>query len=164
MTKNLVVVGEITSPHGVQGLVKVRHFCEDDESFLAYKSYHAGDKEIRLSRKAVVSGAIVCRVEGVNTRTEAEQVKGTKLYIDRNMLPKPDDGEFYYHDIIGMKCIDLSGVEIGLVTAIHNFGASDIIEIKTHDKKELLFAFNEETFPTINFEERVITLDAPEEV
>ena len=65
----------------------------------------------------------------MNTCEDAATWRGESIFADRDALPKLDDDEFYTSDLIGLPAHGTSGKLIGEVYAIHNFGASDIIEL-----------------------------------
>ena len=72
----------------------------------------------------------VAAIDGITDRNAAESLRGTKLYIDRDLLPAPDDGEYYIEDLKGLSVIDENGAVIGSVLSVENFGASDLLDIK----------------------------------
>ena len=73
--------------------------------------------------------------EGVADRNAAEALKGTELFVDRAALPQPDEDEFYHADLIGLEARDSEGRVLGKVSAIHNYGASDVIEIAARRRR-----------------------------
>ena len=56
-------------------------------------------------------------------------MRGTKLYCLRDKFPAPDDDEFYHSDLVGLKVVSTDGQALGKIEALHNFGASDLLEI-----------------------------------
>jgi len=94
----------------------------------------------------------VARLAGVNDRDAAERLTGLKLYVSRERLPPVDDEETYYHaDLIGLAAVTPDGAPLGTVTAIHNFGAGDIVEIAPQGGGEtLLVPFTDAAVPEID--------------
>ena len=72
---------------------------------------------------------VIVTIEGVEDRTQAEALRGIKLYVERNQLPDLVEEEFYHSDLIGLKVHDLEDQDVGHVKAISNFGAGDFLEI-----------------------------------
>jgi len=86
------------------------------------------------------------------------------LYIPRARLPKIDESDTFYHaDLIGLKAVTQNGDEVGTVSAIHNFGASDVIEIKPPAGDSLLMPFTDATVPEIDLGARRIVVVPPTE-
>jgi 16S rRNA processing protein RimM len=73
---------------------------------------------------------------GVNDRNASELLTNIELFVARDKLPAIEvDGEFYHADLIGLRVEDKSGKKYGVVIAVRNFGASDLIEVAEPPKK-----------------------------
>ena len=93
----------------------------------------------------------VARLKGVGDRDAAEKLTNVKLYVTRDQLPPVEDDEtFYYADLIGLAAVTPDGAPVGTVTAIHNFGAGDVIEIKPETGEPLLLPFTDAAVPEID--------------
>ena len=71
---------------------------------------------------------IIAKIDGVNDRNMAENLRGTELFLSRNDLPKLKENEYYQSDLIGFDVIR-DNVKIGIVDGFQNYGAGDIIEM-----------------------------------
>lgn len=127
-----VLLGHISDAQGIKGEVVVHTHTADPEDIGAYGplSDAEGKRTFSLTVLRVSKRGVVCRIAGVTDRTQAEALRGTELYVDRNQLPAPDDEEFYHADLIGLTVVDASGQAVGTVVAVQNFGADDLIEIR----------------------------------
>ena len=81
-------------------------------------------------RRLEAKGSVVVWTEQVQTRDQAEALRGLKLYIPRADLPAPDDDEFYVTDLIGLCVETADGKALGTVKAVQDFGAGDLLEIQ----------------------------------
>jgi 16S rRNA processing protein RimM len=106
----------------------------------------------------------VARLNGVSDRTAAEQLTNTRLYVPRDRLPPVDDETFYHADLVGLAAVTTDGTSLGTVTAIHNFGAGDVIEIKPARGDALLVAFTSAAVPEIDMKARRMTIVPPVEI
>jgi 16S rRNA processing protein RimM len=90
-------------------------------------------------------------------------LRNVDLFISRDKLPEIDeDDTYYYADLVGMAAVTPEGVPIGNVTALHNFGAGDLIEIATTAGGEpLLLPFTETIATNIDTALRQITIVLP---
>jgi len=149
MTKNIgqppaepekrICVGRIAAAHGIKGLVKIVPYC-DDLSLLE------NIPEYKITLKNPLGKYILAEIEGVNDRNGAEALGGTELYIDRADLPDiEDEDEFYVEDLIGMMCVNESGEEIGVVKAVENYGAGDLLDIQPKSGASFLMPFTAQT-------------------
>ncbi len=149
-------MGEVVGAHGVKGLVRVRPFTDEPEAIAAYGTLR-DERGRRLTLEAVgrAKGAVLARIEGVVDRNQAEALTGTRLYVARAALPAIEEAETYYHaDLIGLRAETAEGRALGRVTAVHDFGAGDVLEVEPatgHGPGEsLLVPFTREAVPEVD--------------
>ena len=65
----------------------------------------------------------------MKNREDAQALKGTGLYVARDVFAEEDEDEFYLADLIGLDAKDESGARVGFVRAVENFGAEDLVEV-----------------------------------
>jgi len=131
-SKNLICVATISGAFGVGGEVKLKSFTQDPESCALYGPLYGEDGELILTPNShrVMTNHIALKAAEVKTREDAEALKGTALYVSRDVLPDPEDEEdFYYSDLVGLEVKTKSGQRMGKVAAVHEFGAGDMLEI-----------------------------------
>jgi len=163
MVEGLTCVGAIAGGFGVQGEVRLKSFCADPAAIAGYAPLVTEDGRsfgVRLLRP--IPGAFAARLTGVATREEAEALKGTRLYAPRDRLPPLGDDEFYHADLIGLAVVDAGGVALGVVRAVLDHGAGDILEVARPGKPELLLPFTRAVVPTVDIAGRRIVVDPPE--
>jgi 16S rRNA processing protein RimM len=89
-------------------------------------------------------------------------LRGTALYADRSVLPNLPDDEFYHADLIGLEVYDTGGERIGKVTAVHDHGAGDLLEVSGKGlKTPALLPFTKEAVPTVDLQAGRIIADPP---
>lgn len=161
-----VCVGAIAGAFGVRGEVRLKSFTSQPDDIAAYGPLWSEDGTrqftIRLTRP--VTGGLGARIAGVDTRDQAEALKGATLWADRDRLPSLPDDEFYHADLIGMAVHDTGGALIGTVHAIYDHGAGDILEIHGPGRKStLLLPFTRAFVPTVDISAGRIVADPPQE-
>jgi len=153
MTKQekLILVGVISSANGIRGDVIVKSYTNPIENIMQLNVTDKNSSPVDLKLiRTNTKERLICSLPNCTDRTQAEAIKGTKLYCTRADLPEPDEEEFYFEDLKQMKVLNESGEEIGIVSNVGNFGAGDIIEVKFNDdQSEEMFPFTEEAFPKI---------------
>lgn len=162
---NRVLLGYIAGAHGIRGEVLVKSFTDDPADIAAYGplSNEAGTRTVTLTKVRVATKGVIAMVEGVADRDAAEALKGTQLYVERAMLPEPEDDEFYYEDLIGLDVVTTDGTTIGTVVAIQNYGAGDLIEYRlVGQKRTELLPFIEKFVPEVDLEAGRVTVVLPE--
>ena len=165
-TERKVCIAVITGAHGVRGQVRVKSFTEEPDGVLAYGPVTdgTGARQFRLQRTGAARGQMLARIDGVTDRNAAEALRGVELYVDRDRLPPPEEEEFYYADLIGLKAVDAAGNEFGSVRAMQNFGAGDLIEIAVAGGRVELYPFTRAIVPVIDLEAGSVVVVPPAEI
>lgn len=157
-----VLLAAIVGAHGLKGEVRVKSFARTGVSLGAYGplSDETGRSfTVRATRPGPKDELLVVFAE-IRDRTAAEALRGVKLYVPRDALPETTADEFYHTDLIGLTAVDGDGASIGKVTAVHNFGAGDILEI-AGDGREILIGFTRDTVPVIDLKAGRLTVIEP---
>ncbi len=161
-------LGKIAGAHGVKGLVKVNYFGDDPKAFGGYGPFYTaetGGEKISLTLKGRSGKHLMVEVEGIHDKTAADAMNGTELWVERSALPAPPQGQYYIEDLIGLKALDnKDGAEVGTVTAVQNFGAGDLLEIKPKGKESFLMVLSKANVPDIAIEHGYIKIERPEEI
>ncbi len=159
----MIILGEISRPHGVRGEVKLRSFTEDPCAIAAYGvlTTERGER-VTLKNVRAAQDHVIARIEGVTDREGAERLKGRKLQVARDVLPELDDeDEAYAADLEGLKVVDEAGAEIGEVVAVPNYGAGDLLEIALPGRKmTLLLPFSDDV--VVEITDEAVIIDASE--
>jgi 16S rRNA processing protein RimM len=149
-----ILLGRITGAHGIRGEVVIHSFAQRPEDIAAYGplSDRAATRSFRLRvQRLTPKGAVIARVDGVVDRNAAEALKGVELYVARDRLPAPAEGEFYHADLIGLAAVAPDGAPLGEVVAVQSYGAGDLLEIRIPGRKDTeLIPFTNAFVPTVD--------------
>lgn len=145
-----ILVGVILSPHGIKGNLFVKSLTSDPDALGSLKLFKESGEKVKINIiKRNQKNILLCSIEGIKDRTEAEELNKTRLFCDKSDFPKPEEDEFYAFSLIGLKIYDEEKNEIGKVKECFNFGAGDLIEVEYTDKSLELVPFTKEFFPKI---------------
>ncbi|WP_108662402.1 ribosome maturation factor RimM [Acuticoccus kandeliae] len=157
----LLVIATIGAPHGVRGAVKLTVFAEDPLALRRYNPYEdEAGRRFKLTSVKPIGKSIVAEIEGVADRNAAETLRGTTLMVPRSRLPRPDEDEFYYVDLIGLEARHVDGTPLGTIRGVADHGAGDVIEID--GDINLMLPFTREIVPEVRIAEGYIVVDPPE--
>ena len=161
-----ICIARIGAAHGVRGAVKLWTFTEDPFAVKTYGPLLTKDGarsfEVATAREA--KGHLVATLKGIATREDAERLNGLELYVAREKLPATENDEYYHADLIGLAAVNAANEPIGRVTAIHNFGAGDIIEVAPPQGSTMLLPFTNAVVPTVDLEGGRVVIELPAEI
>jgi 16S rRNA processing protein RimM len=158
-------LGIITGVHGIHGEVVIKSYTENPLDIKSYGplSDEGNERQFTVSKVRIAKKGVVARLKGIDDRNSAEALKGTGLFVEHARLPEPaDEDEYYFTDLMGLKVVLADGSTFGTVTALHNFGAGDLIEIKPIEGKgSEVYPFDKKTVPEVDIKAGQITFNPP---
>jgi 16S rRNA processing protein RimM len=161
-----VCVGRIGAAHGTRGEVRLWSFTADPMAIADYGALATADgtRTFTIETLRPAKDFLVARLAGIMDRTAAENLCNLDLYIARELLPEPVDAdEFYHADLIGLAAVATDGRVLGNVVAVHNFGASDLIEVRpTQGGMTVMLPFTDAIVPIVDVAGGRIVVDPPE--
>lgn len=153
-----ICVAQFGAPHGIRGEVRLRSFTEDPAAIKTYGPLESEDSSRRFTIEALrpAKDHFVARLAGIGDRDAAEKLTNIKLYVSRDRLPPiEDEGTYYHADLVGLAAVTADGNALGTVTAILNFGAGDLVEIKPEGgSTTLMVPFTDTAVPEIDMAAR----------
>lgn len=159
-----ILLGRVAAAHGIRGDLLIETYTAEPDGIAAYGALETEDGRRRLELKVLrtTPKGVIAHAAGVDDRTAAETLKGALLYVDRDRLPAPDDGEFYHADLIGLNAEDENGEAVGTVVAVQNYGAGDLLELKRAGiRKTELIPFTEAYVPVVDVTGGRVVVVAP---
>ena len=158
-------VARIGAAHGVRGEVKLWPFTEDPAAVAGYGPLETEDGARRFEIESMrpAKDHLVVRIAGVGNRDAAEKLRNTDLFVPRDRLPPIEEADTFYHaDLLGLSVVDGDGAALGTVSAIHNFGAGDLIEVRPEAGGNTeLVPFNTTHVPAVDIAAGKIVVDPP---
>jgi 16S rRNA processing protein RimM len=134
-----VLVGQIGAAHGLKGEVRLKSFTEDPLAIADYGplEIEGGARPLSIQSVRRSKTALIARLEGVRSRSEAEALKGRRLYVSRAQLPELEAGVYYQADLLGLE-VRAGEKKLGWVAQVVNFGGGDLLEVEGEGGDRLL--------------------------
>lgn len=150
--EDLIVLGKITSVHGVRGEVKIYSFTDPIDNLLDYHHWtlkRDGEvKQVELVSGRLQGKVLVAKLKGLDDREVARTFAGFDICVPRALLPDLDDGEYYWHQLEGLNVIDLQGQLLGRIDHLLETGSNDVMVVKpcpgSLDDRERLLPYTEQ--------------------
>ena len=155
-----VEIGLFIGPHGIKGEVKVKSFTEIPENLFVYEEFFLGNqtKPIKLKLVRKIKQNLICIVEDIKTRNEAEKFKNLILYVRRDNLPLLKDDEFYQRDLLNFEVYNLERHNLGFVTSFNDFGGGLWVEVEKN-KKRFYLPIGKPFLKDINYKDKEVILN-----
>ena len=173
MTKNneWLVVGEITSPQGIKGELRVKSLSDFEERFtkpgirwLQKENEEPNELQLTSGFKKPGKEIYIITFKGINTRNEAEKLKKQKILVKNTDIPKLKDDEFHINELLNLKVKLLSHNDmqiIGEVCDLMNENNNLLVIRLAKTNKKIFVPFVKEIVPIINKENKYIVINPP---
>ena len=163
---NLVVMGHISGLHGVRGWVKVFSSTRPTEAIFRYPNWllappgtgidATGWQPYQVLEHGGAGFKLMARLQGLDDRDLAASLVGWQIAVEREQLPEPAEGEWYWADLIGMQVVGESGQALGSVVKVLPTGANDVLVLESDQGERLLPFVQGDVITSISAQERVI--------
>jgi 16S rRNA processing protein RimM len=126
-----LVIGVLVGPHGTGGEVKLLPLTEFPDRIPGLKElrlrFKKGEEErLRVEGVRPHKGMFLVRLEGVATRSDAEDLRDAEVVIDLQQAAPLAEGRYYQHQILGLRVLTPEGEELGRVREIIEAGPNDV--------------------------------------
>ena len=162
--ENLLLMGEVIRPHGLEGLLRIKSYAETKESFLRAKMVfiQKGLDEPRgydVTSVRPHKNVHLLKLRGVDSLEEAEKLRGARILIGKETLSSKRRDEYFWHELIGLEVYLSRGEYVGKIKNILPTGSNDIYVVQEGNKEVLIPAIYDVIQEINLIEKRMIISD-----
>ena len=151
LPEDALEVGRVQGAWGVKGWVKVLPHSTEPEALFLSKSWFLQPPDVKfrpgfmtfsgtvclaVDEAKVHSGAVVAKFEGIDDRSAAEALHGTRIFLSRGSFPAASKDEYYWVDLIGLNVVNREGVVLGCVRDLMATGPHSVLCVEYADSRE----------------------------
>ena len=166
-----LIVGLITSPQGINGKIKVKSLSDFDERFTDpgtrwIQKENETPKEFELTHGYKKPGkeSFIIKFKEINNRNQAENLKGHKILVKVDSIPKLSKGEFHLTELVNLKVKIVENNQLQIIGKVINLAneKNNLLVIQLlKNNKEILIPFVKEIVPVVDIKNKFIVLTPP---
>jgi 16S rRNA processing protein RimM len=167
-----LVVGHLNKPHGTKGELFVWPLTDHPEGTFApgvilYPGDDTGNEPDSSRPSLLIESSrpfrrgYLLRLKGVLDRDSAVALQGLYVLRPFEELEEVADGEIFYHQLLGMKVVTVSGEELGKIVEVYELRPADLLEVKGAEKTHFI-PFLASMVKEVDGESGTMTIDPPE--
>jgi len=157
-----ITIGRISGLYGVRGWVKIFSYTHPIKNILNYSPWQLGQhgqwQTISVSEGRSQNKGIIARLESINDRDQASRLLGAEIAVERQQLPQPSEGEYYWADLTGLTVINREGITLGQVDYLLETGANDVLVLKGERERLIPFLL-EQVVLDVDLAQSVLRVD-----
>lgn len=167
-SSRLISVGKIVRTHGVRGAVKISPYGETLASGRAGDRYTlemtpgAPFRVLTLTSLRAQKNMWLAEFEELSDMEAAQAAVGGEILLPEELLPVPDDDEYYHYQLLGLAVETVSGRPLGVLRQIIETGANDVYAVEREDGGETLIPAIDEVIVRVDLEAGKMIVDPPE--
>jgi 16S rRNA processing protein RimM len=153
-----LAVGLLRRPHGVHGDMLMEIYTDFPERLNVGTNLYAGDEHIVLTiaRKRPHNDGLLLGFKGIDTPEAVGRYRNMVLYVPTADRPSLPDGEYYYHQLLGLNVVSDDGKQLGVLDSIIETGANDVFVVKSPNGNEILLPVIPDVLQEIELEKKTI--------
>jgi 16S rRNA processing protein RimM len=167
-----LVVGHISKPHGTKGEVFVWPLTDRvDEVFVPGRELILGDgdggvpedaEQLSIDGVRPFKRGVLVKFQDLDDRNAVEPYNGTYLLLPVSALAPREEGEVFYHELLGLSVVTVGGEAVGRVREVFDIEPAHLIEVKSDSGKVRLIPFTKQIVRDVNLDKGVLVIDPPE--
>ena len=159
-------LGYVVGSHGLKGELKVKLDSDDPVYYQELESIFVNQKQKLVPFfiewfQIQPDGKALLKLEEVDSADAALALKSSELWLPDDFLPELDEGQFYFHELIGYKALNLPDQEIGTIKDFYTDGPQDLFAVQ-HGEKEILIPVTDEFIDKVDHDNKTIQFNLPD--
>lgn len=156
-----LVVGEVLKPWGFRGELKIKILTDYPNRLVKHKTLFLGaeTRAYQVERARLHSSYLLVKFVGYETDTSVAKLRGELVQIPVEQAAKLKKGQYYHHQIIGLRVVTTTAQELGPIAEILETGANDVYLVRTPAGKELLIPAIKSVVKNIDLAAQTMTVE-----
>ena len=163
---DLLLVGKVIRPHGLEGTLRIWPFALSEETFLQARSVFFRDasghlQEFRVNSVKPYRRILLMKVNEVSSADEAERLRGAEIMILKETLKREGEGEYFWYELLGLEVYLDTGEYLGKIFQIIPARGNDFYAVMK-EKKEILIPATWEVVKEVDLQSKRMIVSPPE--
>ena len=155
-----LAIGRLRRSHGLRGEIILELMTDFPERITPGRTVYIGSKYQEYILKTVrPHGAyLLISFDPFSTPEAVSILRNQMVYTQSESLPPLPEGEYYFHELVGLQVLDENGQILGVLEEILETGANDIYLVRQPNDEELLLPVIEQVILKVDLERKVIVV------
>lgn len=163
-----ILVGVVSKVFGVKGWLRIQSYTQPAENLFKYQPWwidrNDGCKKEKIAIYQRHGKGFIARFENCDDRDQAQAYVGSNIYVDRDVLPELESGDFYWSDLQGLDVITEQGLHLGQIDRVLETGSNDVLVVQQSaesidDKERLIPYLPEQVVKKVDLENCTLVVD-----
>lgn len=159
-----LLIGKMGRPHGINGEILLYVMTDFPERIEVGKTFYIGDQHQPhvLKNHRHHNKGLIIKFSEYRHRDQVDVLKNKGIFVRSDEIPPLDDGQYYLHQLIGLRVISDTGAEIGQLISHIETGANNVYIIRPKEGKEILIPAIDEVILSVDLVAKEMKVHLPE--
>lgn len=159
---SLILIGRVAATHGIKGQLRITTYSGHFDSLLSADSVILKEPSGKVGTFAISAATVhgkklLLAFAGLADINRVLHLVGSEIYLPLDQLPETEEGEYYWHDLIGLKVVTVAGESLGVLRSIIETGSNDVYVVQSAEREWLIPAL-EDVVTAIDLSAGVMTI------
>ena len=155
-----IIVGKFLRPHGVDGKIKVESYTDPKDSLCNYTPWLLEDHtQLTVLTYEKHHTNLVVVIQGVTTREQASLLTNALILTPLSQLPPPDEGEYYWHQLEGLRVVNHLQQELGRIAYLTEGSQCDLIVVTTQAGDDIIVPYEKSVVKGVDLTAGVLSVE-----
>lgn len=149
-----LAVGKLRRPHGLHGEMLLDVWSDFPERLAPGVTVYAGEarQSLRIEGCRWHGKALLLKFEDLDTPEAVGEWRNQEVFVPAADRPPLPEGDYYHHQLLGLSVVSDSGASLGVISAILETGANDVLVVRPERGPELLLPLIESVVLQVDLE------------
>lgn len=161
-TDRRILLGRVAGDFGVRGELKLLSWTDPRDAIFKYQPWilrtGLAEREVSGVRGRDTGKLVIASFPGVESREQAESLKGSEIWVLRSQLPAPQPGEYYWVDLEGLAVQTVDGIALGTVSHLFDTGANPVMVVSGERERLVPFVMGQYV-TSVDFDAALVVVD-----
>jgi 16S rRNA processing protein RimM len=159
-----IAIGRLRRPHGVKGEIMMEVMTDFPERLQDRRVVYVGRdyQPMTISGSRPHQNGFLLQFDGISSRDEISEFSNDYICVPADTLPPLEDGEYYFHQLIGLSVCDEALNVLGTLTEIFETGANNVYLVQNDDGSEVLLPAIDSVVLNVRIDEKQMIVRQPE--
>jgi 16S rRNA processing protein RimM len=158
----MYLIGYVLKPQGIKGEIKVDPVSSDPRRYKQLDKIYIDFEENKqiyiVERTRIADRFVFLKLRGIESRDDAENLRGREILIREEDLIQPAENEFFIHDLIGCQVVTSEGQIIGILRNVMQLGSNDVYAVENNSGEEILIPAIKDVVKRVDVANKRITI------
>jgi 16S rRNA processing protein RimM len=153
-----LLVGILRRPHGVRGEILMAVMTDFPERIQPSVTLYMGEeyKPVTVANSRHHNKGLIIQFEEFASRNDVENIRNQNLFVRAEDRPPLPEGEYYLHELIGLRVITDEGETLGVITEMIETGANNVYVVHCDDGPDVLLPATDEVILVVDVDNKIM--------